>query len=279
MAYKTILTVCTDPDRQNEILTQAVTLARAHEAHLDVLCIGMDRSQTGYHQAGLDAVLVQQALSRASDEAEAMAETARKALLNMDALWSVESSIAQIADIGRKVAARARFCDLAILPKPYGEDAGFELETVVEGTLFEGQIPVLILPQAASPAPMPQRVVLGWNESSEALRAVRAALPVLRQASMVHVAVIDPPRHGAGRSDPGGALSTFLARHGIRAEIDVLSKTLPRVSDMLQRHVEDLGADLVVMGAYGHSRFRESILGGATRNILEQARVPVLMAH
>ena len=95
----------------------------------------------------------------------------------------------------------------------------------------------------------------------------------------VHVVVIDPPQHGPNRSDPGGALSQYLARHGVKPEIDVLSKTMPRVSDVLCRHVQDLDADLVVMGAYGHSRFREAILGGATRNMLENAEVPVLLAH
>ncbi len=121
--------------------------------------------------------------------------------------------------------------------------------------------------------------MVGWNESLEALRAVRAAMPLLTQADTVHVVVIDPPTHGPSRSDPGGMLSQYLARHGVSAEIDVLSKTLPRVSDVLTRHATDMDADLLVMGAYGHSRFREAVFGGATRNMLEQATIPVLMAH
>ncbi len=121
--------------------------------------------------------------------------------------------------------------------------------------------------------------MIGWNESGEALNAVRAALPVLKAAESVHVVVIDPPVHGPYRSDPGGMLSQFLSRHGVRAEVDVLSKTLPRVSDVLKRHAADINADLIVMGAYGHSRFREAILGGATRYMLEQADLPVFMAH
>jgi len=106
-----------------------------------------------------------------------------------------------------------------------------------------------------------------------------AALKRDQSADNVHVVVIDPPQHGPNRSDPGGALSQYLARHGVKTEIDVLSKTMPRVSDVLCRHVQDLDADMIVMGAYGHSRFREAILGGATRNMLEQAEVPVFLAH
>jgi len=90
---------------------------------------------------------------------------------------------------------------------------------------------------------------------------------------------IDPPQHGPNRSDPGGQLSQFLARHGVKAEVDVLSKTLPKITDVMCRHVEDVDADMMVMGAYGHSRFREAILGGATRNALENAKVPIFMAH
>ncbi len=111
------------------------------------------------------------------------------------------------------------------------------------------------------------------------MNAIRAALPLLKKANSVRVTVIDPPRHGHERSDPGGPLSVFLARHGIKVEIDVLGKSLPRVSDVLLRHAADKDADLVVMGAYGHSRFREAILGGATRDMLEEAKLPVFMKH
>ncbi|MCR9140590.1 MAG: universal stress protein, partial [Alphaproteobacteria bacterium] len=85
--------------------------------------------------------------------------------------------------------------------------------------------------------------------------------------------------HGPNRSDPGGMISQYLARHDVKVEIDVLSKTLPRISDVLMRHAADMDADMMVMGAYGHSRFREAIFGGATRSILEDANLPVFMAH
>lgn len=74
-------------------------------------------------------------------------------------------------------------------------------------------------------------------------------------------------------------LTQMLARHGVRAEVSVLAKTLPRVSDVLMRHMEDIDASVLVMGAYGHSRLREAILGGATRNVLENAKRAVFLAH
>jgi nucleotide-binding universal stress UspA family protein len=279
MAFKSILTVVSDEALTQSSVEHAAAVATGFGAHLDVMCLGVDRTQTGYYYAGANAMVMQEALSRATAEAEALEQAARAQLGMSECRWAVESGVAQLADIGRHVASRARFTDLVVLPKPYGDGRGVELEPVVEGAMFEGQVPVLVVPDDVTPSAQPKRVVIGWNESAEALRAVRAALPLLVSAEPVDVVVIDPPQHGPNRSDPGGLLSQYLARHGAKAEIDVLSKTLPRVSDVLQRHVSDVDADMVVMGAYGHSRFREAILGGATRYMLEQARVPVFMAH
>ena len=279
MAYKTILTVVTDPELAQSTLSHAAAVARTHDAHLDVLCLGVDRTQTGYYYAGANAMVLQETLNRATEEARAMAETVRGFLAREALRFGVEEGVAQLADIGRHVAMRARFADLVVLPKPYGDDKGIELEPVIEGALFDGQVPVLVVPDKIDPPARPARIAVGWNESAEALRTVRAALPLLVAADKVRVVVIDPPTHGPQRSDPGGMLSQFLARHGVRVEIDVLSKTMPRVSDVLLRHVKDTDVDLVVMGAYGHSRFREAILGGATRNMLEQTPVTVFMTH
>jgi nucleotide-binding universal stress UspA family protein len=187
--------------------------------------------------------------------------------------------VAQIADLGRHVAHRSRFSDLVILPRPYGKGRGSELEAVVEAALFEGHAPVLVVPDDVAPQGQPKTVMVAWNESVESLTAIRQALTLLKAADVVRIVVIDPPTHGPERSDPGGLLSQMLARHGVRCEIDVLSKTMTRVSDVLNRHAKDTDSDMIVMGAYGHSRFREAILGGATRNMLEQAAVPVFMAH
>lgn len=279
MSYKSIFSVLTDEALIKPTLEHAIALATRLDAHVDTLCLGVDRSQTGYYYAGASAAVLQETISRAQNEAEAIEAAARAVFGPSEIRWSAESGVAQLADLARHVAARARFSDLVVLPQPYGKDRGAELEPVVEAALFEGGVPVLVLPNDVAPNPAPKRILLGWNESSEALAAARAALPFLTQADAVHVVVIDPPTHGPSRSDPGGMLSQYLSRHGVRCEIDVLSKTLPRISDVISRHAADIEADMIVMGAYGHSRFREAILGGATRYMLEQAKLPVLMAH
>lgn len=282
MAYKSLLTVATSPEKVAATIASAAGIALAQDAHLDVLALGIDRTQVGYSYIGGGAVLMQVAMERAEADAKAVEAAARAALETQPVAlkWGLEAAVAQLGGLTDLVAQRARFADLVVLPLPYGSGQGADAEAVVEAALFEGQAPVLVMPDGGGFAgKTPDRVVIGWNQSREAMRAVRQALPFLVGAKSVNIAVIDPPTHGAERSDPGGALCQMLVRHGVKAEVSVLAKTMPRVSDVLARHVSDQNADLLVMGAYGHSRFTEAILGGATRNLLEASPVPVFMAH
>ncbi|UWQ25460.1 universal stress protein [Leisingera aquaemixtae] len=279
MSYKSLLTVLTAAETATAPLAQVAALAEEFGAHADALCLGVDRTQTGYYYAGANAMVLQETLARAQDEAEAIQAGAVETLQRAGVPFATDSGVAQIADLGRHVARHARFSDLVVLGKPYGKEKRAEAEPIVESALFEGRAPVLVVPDKGEPLRRPKTVLVAWNESIEAMTAIRRSLPFLTGADLVRIAVIDPPQHGPERSDPGGMLAQMLSRHGVTCEIDVLSKTLTRVSDILNRHAADTAADLIVMGAYGHSRFREAILGGATRNMLEQAAVPVLMAH
>ncbi len=279
MAYKSLLCVLSDWKHCQPALAQSISLAKSEDAHLEVLCLGVDLTQVTSYYAGANAVILQETISRAMEDAETLKKQAEARLQGESILWSTCTSVAALADIGRHIAARARFADLVILPHPYGKNVGPEHEPVTEAALFEGKAPVLVVPNKGQMTLAPERVVIGWNESSEAMAAVRSALPILKRALWVNITVIDPPVHSPNRSDPGGMLSQFLARHGVTAEITVLSKTMPRISDILIRHVIDRQAEMIVMGAYGHSRLREAIFGGATRDMLEQAKAPLFLAH
>ena len=279
MTYRTITTVLTDLDLDAASFRAAIDLTRREQAHLDVLCLGLDRTQPGFYYAGANAMVVQDNLTQAREDSLQLEAGARAALKGADFAWSATAVSAQMVALGGLVAHRTRFSDLVVLPRPYGTGRTHECEAITEVAMFDGDVPVLIQPDGADWPQEVSTILVGWNESTEAMRAIRAALPFLKQADTVNITIVDPPQHGPERSDPGGALSQMLSRHGVRAEVSVLSKTLPRVCDVLLRHAGDIGADLVVMGAYGHSRFRESILGGATRNMLELAEIPVLLAH
>jgi nucleotide-binding universal stress UspA family protein len=279
MTYKTILTVLTSKDTAETPLSQAVSLTAAFDGHTEALCLSVDRTQTGYYYAGANAMVLQETMTRAKEDASALQTYANDYLQKSGVQFSTDAGIAQIADMGRHVARLARFSDLVVLGQPYGDGKGVEAEPVVEAALFEGRTPVLVVPDDAAPVGQPKTVLVAWNESMEAMTSIRKALPFLVGADLVRIVVIDPPQHGPDRSDPGGMLAQMLTRHGVKCEIDVLSKTMPRVSDVLIRHATDMNADMIVMGAYGHSRFREAILGGATRNMLEKATVPIFLAH
>lgn len=279
MTFQTVFTVLTDQAVIGPRLAPALKVATAHGAHLDVLCLGVDRSNLGYFYEGASAVALQETIDRARLDGDEIEAAALKVLAGSGLSYSTESEFAQLADLGRHVAQRARFADLVVLPLPYGEGKGGELEPVLEAALFEGQAPVLAVPDEARLEPQPKRVVLGWNESAESLRAIRKAIPLLKGAESTQIVVVDPNGQGSGRSGPGVMLSDYLARHGVATEIDVLPRSSAKISEVLKQRAVEVGADLLVMGAYGHSRFREAILGGATRNMLEDAPVPIFLAH
>ena len=122
------------------------------------------------------------------------------------------------------------------------------------------------------------KVVLSGTRA-EALEAVRKALPILKQADRAEIVMVNPPPHSPEKSDPGSVISMMLSRHGVKAEVTSLARTMPRIAETLNRHVAEHAIDLIVMGAYGHSRFREALMGGPTRDMLESTKVPILMAH
>ena len=287
MAYRTVLSVVTEQGDVDGVLAPAIDFCAAHEAHLDVLCLGIDLTQVGYSFAGATAFVQLEFAEEARARAAATEAAARPMLARSGLSWGVETAIAPPLAISTLVARRARFADLVVLPRPYGPGRGQEAEEVTEAALFPGDAPVLVLPAgtgtggggAGSPGWVPAHVVVAWNESNEAMNAIRAALPLLVAARRVDICMVAPSRRDAGTADPGFELCRMLVRHGVPAQVTILAQTLPHVSEVLARHATDSGADLMVMGAYGHSRLRESILGGATRNLLEHAPVPVLLAH
>ncbi len=279
MIYKSLLTVLTDPDWVETPLAQIVELAEANDAHAYALCIGVDRSPHGYYEAGGNALLLQQALDQAQEEASVLVSKAEALLAPSGIRWATERGVSALAGMGEHVANRSRFSDLVVMSLPYGKGKGSDMEVAVEAALFGGRAPVLVMPDDAKPVSDFKTVIVAWNEGVEAMAAVRKSLPILRAADLVRIVTVGPATHRTDQTDPGGMLSQMLARHGVTCEVDVLGKTLPRTSDVLNRHVTDTGADMLVMGAYGHSRLREAILSGTTRNMLENATVPVLMAH
>ncbi len=279
MAYKSICTFITAQDQAGPLLAAAQTIAARHEAHLEVCCLGIDTTQSVGFYAGAPAVIYQSVFDEAQERAEALATLARDTLRPASLRWSVDTAVLTLGGVSAHVGIKARFSDLVVLPHPYGDGTGPQNEIITEAALFEGNCPVLIPPPPGTALPDFRKIVLAWNQSDEALAAARAALPLLVDADLVNLLVVDPPSHGLERSDPGGLLAQLLVRHGCQVDISVVAKTLPHISDILHRHAKEQAADLLVIGAYSHSRLRQAILGGTTRNLLQNSDMAVFLAR
>lgn len=174
---------------------------------------------------------------------------------------------------------QARYADLVVLGQadPGDRDQGGLLLDLPEQILLHGGRPVLLVPRSGSFAVPSKRALVAWNGSVQAARAVTAALPLLRGVGQVTLVVFGAERddHGA---EPGADIALYLARHDLKVE--VLRRPQPAdAGDAILSMAADFDAELLVMGAYGHSRFREMVLGGATRSVLAKATLPVLLMH
>ncbi len=280
MTYQTLFTILTHGPDALRGLEGAISMARAMDAHLDVLVVGVETVPGGYAYAELNAAIVQASMQACIDQAEKLKADAQAQIDRAGLTRAcVTATVCPAGMLISTVRRFARFSDLAVQPSPYSEAAGVDEPRIIETALFEAHIPVLVLPDQQDTWHAPRRVAVAWNEGDEALRAVRHALPLIAAADTTYLSIIDPPQHGPDRSDPGGLLAQFLARHGARCEVDVMARSLPRISDHLIRAVTDRDIDLLVMGAYGRARWSEAMFGGATRDMLNQTPVPLLMAH
>lgn len=283
MHFKSILTVVTDQGLAEQAIDVAAAIAVQQDGHLDVLALGVDEMQLGYSYIGAGAPMMDWSVQQAEADANAATKAAQHSLNSQSAnlRWSLETAVTVMGRASAVIGDKATFADLVVQPAPLDKPGRILAEAVIESALFQGNAPVLVVPKGVDLVRVaaPRRIVLAWNQSNEALNAAKRALPLLKAAEIVDVTVVDPPGIGVERSDPGGPLCQFLARHGVRVKVTVLARSLPKVSEVLAQHAMDCDADLLVMGAYGHSRLREAVLGGATRDILQSTRLPVLMAH
>ncbi|MGL4321861.1 MAG: universal stress protein [Paracoccaceae bacterium] len=283
MQFKSVMTVVVEPELARQTISVAGRIAQAQDGHLDVLAVGYEPSVPSYSYVGAADIIPVWSLDEANARAKAATQAAEAALKEFPAglRAALETEIMVTGRLTSAVAARAAYSDLVVLAAARTKAQRDLADTIIEAALFEANAPVLIIPEGmdAARAAQPRRIVLAWNQSAEALNAAKRALPLLKGADVVDVAVIDPPLSGAERSDPAGPLCQFLARHGVRIEVSVLTKSRPRIAEVLDAHVLDQNADMLVMGAYGHSRLREAILGGATRDVLNTTQIPVLMSH
>lgn len=273
--YKTIIVHVDESPLLDARLRAAAWLANSHEAHL-VGCAATGMSWPAY------AVLTGSMAVTPVSEFEALRNTARAALARFAeraAQLGVASSEGRMVEDENRDALllQARYADLVVT----GQDAGdaATVRGLPQYLAMHGVRPVLAVPPSYGGEPIADTIVVGWDGSAQAIRAIAGAMPLLARAALVRLALVNPELEtGLHGEEPGADMGLYLARHGLRVEV-LVERTQAAVGDALLGIARASSAGLLVTGAFGHSRYREIVLGGVTRLLLDRAPLPVLFAH
>ncbi|MFC5512630.1 universal stress protein [Massilia jejuensis] len=273
--YKTIVVHVDDSASMESRLQAAAALAVAHGARL----VGV--ASTGLSLSAYARLAALPALPPA-DEFEALRQGAQASLARF-AEGARGLGVAATGqrlieeESGHALLLQSRYADLVVASQD-GEE-GAAPHGMPAYVALHGARPVLVVPPSWAGQPLDGQILVGWDGSLAATRAIDGALPLLCRAGKVRLALVNPDREsGLHGEEPGADMALFLARHGVQVEVLAERTALP-VGEALLGMAHTCGAGLLVAGAFGHGRLREIVLGGVTRILLERAPLPVLLAH
>lgn len=279
MAIKDILVQVDGAKAAPARYAAAIEMAQFHGAHLTGLCLAVEPPVP----ATVLGMVPPDAIAGPREAIREQAETAiaqfRLAVERTGI--SGEGRIVQVLDFDALdvFVQHGRHSDLIILGQQDPVDFLPLPESFPADVVMASGRPALIIPFIGAPPVFGQRVLVAWDGGREATRALNDAMPILERAHAVTVLAVNPDVSSEGRRDAGADISLHLARHGVKV---TAARTLARqtpVGDVILADIADNSIDLLVMGAYGHSRLREWVLGGVTRHILQHMTVPVFMSH
>ena len=255
----------------------AVSLGEMFNAHVLGLAFAYEPVVPGAVMGSIPAEYIE--MQRAESGAKANAAIARFEELARRAGISYERRVleATLSSASDQFGRLARRFDLVVVGQPSREQGGPE-EILDEGALFESGRPVIVVPFIQKGGLNLERIMVCWDGSRAASRAIADSLPLLHKAKQVEVVIV---ANGRAKSDevPGADLGQHLARHGLKVDVKRITSPDIDVASTILSYAADSSADFIVMGGYGHSRLREFVLGGVTRGMLESMTVPVLMSH
>lgn len=279
MVYKTILVSLNDVPRMDAMIDAAAQIAKTYDSHL-IGCYVIP-AVTIYPEVGFASpYAVNDTRQQYFKTNIAVVKERFEGKLRRDGLkgeWRTVNTV--YSEIAPSLMEHGRAADLIVVSQ-IAEDQMANIEPgLVERAVMESGRPVLIIPQKCTLGEI-KSVVIGFNATREATRALFDGLPFLRGAKDVRVVWVDPYKERSVAGEvPGAEAAEALARHGVKATAEGLAAGGANAGEALLQHVNDLGAELLIMGAYAHSRMREYIFGGATQHVLAHANVPVLMSH
>jgi nucleotide-binding universal stress UspA family protein len=255
----------------------AISVAEAFEAHVLGAAVSYEPVIPGNVFGGIPPEIIEGQRRESENKARAAVsrfeQTAKREGLSYETRilnTSIADAAAQLGRIGRRF-------DLIVLGQPEA-DSWTPDEVIDETVLFESGRPVIFVPFIQKGGMTLDHVLICWDGSRAAARAVADALPFLKKAKQVEVLIVSEKPNKANEI-PGADLGQHLARHGLKVEIKHITASDIGVAPTILSYAADSGTDMIVMGGYGHSRLREFVLGGVTRGMLESMTVPVLMSH
>jgi nucleotide-binding universal stress UspA family protein len=276
MAIKDIFTIVDLYDEAQPAARVAIDLARRTGAHVTGLAIAMEPLAPGFIASPIPADYIVGAMEEAQRQSRTAAD--RFNSLTASAGISAEARSATVlAGATAPLVAQAHLSDLVVIGQDDPDQPEPMRATLIEAVLFDASVPLMMVPKGWSRGVGTDRALIAWDGSSTAARAVHAALPLLAMTQSVEVTIVGSSSTFGG--EPGTEVATYLARHGLSVTINTVNRERSDVAATLNAHAREIAADFVVMGAYGHSRLRQFILGGATRDMLESMVVPTVMAH
>jgi nucleotide-binding universal stress UspA family protein len=278
MTYKTILVHCDASRTVGGRLAAAADVAQRFEARLVGLHAREPFEVVSFVDGGMPIGALMDAYQAGCDAAEKTAQSAYDKATkgrNFTSEWRVTEAFSDDA-----LAVNARYADLLVVGQADPDDPAGGRNDLPEAMAFATGRPVLVVPYAGTLSSVGKTVMLCWNASRESARAAADALPFLQAAEKVIVLVVDPDVSADGHGqEPGADVALWLARHGVKVTVQRDVAADAAVGDVILSRAADCGADLIVMGIYGHSRLREMVLGGVSRTLLSSMTVPVLMSH
>ena len=276
--YKTIVMHCNDKRRISALLAPTVSSADTFEAHLTALSVVPPVIVTGAPSG--PAIVIDTHCERYRAENPAMRSAFEEATRGRTLAAEWREEVAAEAPVADVILPYARSADLVVAAQVDPEWPGSYHLDVADRLAVESGRPVLIIPNSAASDRVGEKVLAAWNARREAARVVFDALPLLQRAQDVKVVWVNPQSEQEAAQHLAAAdICATLARHGVKCQAAEQIKPRTNVGETLLSCAEDFGADLLVMGCYGHTRLREFIFGGATRHVLSRATIPVLMSH
>ena len=281
MSFKTMLVLLDESSDSAKRLDVACSLAEKHGAHLNALA--MSQQFTPYITGGLDAgaayVDVGQ-IEQSRKKAQDVANAARKQIDQHSIFGDVRWASHETFGLREAATIQGRHSDLTVVGQPVeGHSLGLR-EAVVEGALFASGRPVLLMPVGWDKAIKASHVIVAWDGSQQAARALSDAAPFLDQAAKITVVVVDPkPDSDSIGPEPGADISAVLARHCGNVELDRIPSSGSSIAQALLGRAAATAGDLIVMGGYGHSVLRESFFGGVSHEMIHETTIPLFLAH